>query len=64
VELATTMIHRIFAAGAILESAANLADGPATARLQRAVDELDALVRDTRAAAFGRLTSPSAPNAR
>ena len=52
-EFTTTMIDQVFAAGVILESAAKLADGRAAARLQHALDELDALVRDTRATAFG-----------
>lgn len=61
-ESTTTMTGQVFAAGVILESAANLADGRAAARLQHALDELDALVRDTRATAFGLITPPSAPS--
>jgi hypothetical protein len=58
----TTMIDQVFAAGVTLESAANLAEGLATARLQRALDELDAVVRDTRTTAFWQLTPPSGPS--
>jgi len=47
------MVHRLFRIGLVLESASGLADGPVAARLQHAVDELDAVIRDVRTAAFG-----------
>ena len=54
VDVVALTIHRLFRIGLVLESASGLADGPAAARLQHAVDELDALIRDLRAAAaFG-----------
>jgi len=52
VDVALT-VHRLFRIGLVLESASDLADGPVAARLQHAVDELDAVIRDVRAAAFG-----------
>ena len=55
------MIHRLFGIGLALESASGLADGPVAARLQHAVDELDAVIRDIRTAAFGSGTPASGP---
>jgi hypothetical protein len=51
-DLASAVVDRIFRAGLILQSAAGLSDGPTAVRLQRAVDELDDLVRDIRNAVF------------
>lgn len=52
VDLASALVHRIFGIGLALESVAGLADGPAAARLQRAIGELDDLIRDIRSAVF------------
>jgi len=52
VDLASMLVHRMFGVGLALESVAGLADGPAAARLQRAINELDDLIRDIRAAVF------------
>ncbi len=46
------LVHRLFGIGLTLESAAGLAGGPVRLRLQRAVDELDAVIRDIRTAVF------------
>jgi GGDEF domain-containing protein len=59
-DLAGIMVHRLFGVGLTLQSAAGLADGlvahqlgQAVARkLWRAVDELDAIIRDVRTAAL------------
>ena len=53
VDVVALMVHRLFGIGLVLESASGLADEPVAARLQYAVDELDAVIRDVRAAAFG-----------
>ena len=50
--LAEMAVHRLFGVGLTLQSAAGLADGPAAARTQQAVDELDAIIRDVRTAVF------------
>ena len=55
------MVHRMFGIGLVLEAASGLADGPVAARLQHAVDELDAVIRDVRTAAFGSGTPGSGP---
>jgi hypothetical protein len=57
-DLATIVIHRIFGAALILESAASLTGGHAASRLQQAVAELDALIRDVRMAVIEPLTPP------
>jgi hypothetical protein len=54
---ATTVIHRVFGAALILESAASLVGGQGSSRLQQAVAELDALIRDVRMAVIEPLTS-------
>ena len=46
------VVHRLFGVGLTLQSAAGLAEGPVAARLQQAVDELDAIIRDVRTAVF------------
>ncbi len=51
-DFASAVVNRVFRVGLILQSAAGLADGSAAVRLQRAVDELDDLVRDIRDAVF------------
>lgn len=51
-DLASAVVNRLFRTGLILQSAAGLSDGPAAVRLQRAVDELDELVRDIRDVVF------------
>jgi hypothetical protein len=56
-DLATIVIHRIFGAALILESAASLVGDMASSRLQHAVAELDALIRDVRMAVIEPLTS-------
>ena len=58
-DLATIVIHRIFGAALILESAATLTDGRAASRLQQAVAELDALIRDVRMAVIEPLMPPA-----
>jgi len=56
-DLASAVVHRAFRAGLILESAAGLSRGPATARLRDAVDELDGLIREVRDAVFRTYTA-------
>ena len=56
-DLAGTVIHRVFGAALILQSAASLAGGQASSRLQQAVAELDALISDVRMAVIEPLTS-------
>jgi hypothetical protein len=51
-DLASGVIHRVFRAGLILESAAGLCRGPTAVRLQNAVDELDDLIREVRDEVF------------
>jgi hypothetical protein len=58
-DLATTVIHRIFGAALILESAASLTGGHAASRLHQAVAELDALIRDVRMAVIDPLLPPA-----
>lgn len=47
------VVHRLFGIGLVLESVSGMADGPVAARLQHAVEELDAVIRYVRTAAFG-----------
>lgn len=54
-DIAGMAVDRLFSAGLILQSAACLADGPAAEQIQQAIDELDAVIRDARTAAFERL---------
>jgi len=51
-DVVALVVHRLFGIGLVLESASGLVDGPVAARLQHAVDELDAVIRDVRTAAF------------
>ena len=51
--LAEMMVHRLFGVGLILQSAASIAGGPAGKRLTRAVEELDAIIRDVRSTVYG-----------
>ena len=51
-DLMQTMTHRLFGVGLLLQAAEDLAEGPLAGRLSRAVAELDAVIRDTRTAAF------------
>jgi hypothetical protein len=46
------VVHRLFSIGLVVQSEVCRATGPASDRLQRAVDELDELIRDARVAAF------------
>lgn len=50
--LAEMSVHQLFGVGLTLQSAAGLANGPAAARIQQAVDELDSIIRDVRTAVF------------
>lgn len=50
--LADMVVHRVFGIGLVLQSAAGLAEDPVAERISRAVDELDAIIRDVRAAAI------------
>lgn len=59
-DLAGMVVDRLFGAGLTLQSAADVADGPAADRLRRAVDELDAIIHDLRSAVF-RLQQPEYP---
>lgn len=47
------MTHRLFGVGLVIQSAEGLAEGPLAGRLAQALAELDAIIRDTRTAAFG-----------
>jgi hypothetical protein len=51
-DLMQTMTHRLFGVGLLLQAAEDLAEGPLAGRLSRAGAELDAVIRDTRTAAF------------
>jgi PAS domain-containing protein len=46
------VVHRLFDIGLEIQSAASRTDGPVADHLQSAVDKLDELIRDARAAAF------------
>jgi len=59
-DVARMVVHRLFGVGLTLQSAAGLAEGPVAARLQQAVDELDAIIRDVRTAVF-RFQNPGHP---
>jgi hypothetical protein len=48
-DIADPLIHRLFRVGLALE-ASGLAAGPAGTRLEAAMDELDAIIRDVRTA--------------
>jgi len=51
-DLMRTMTHRLIGVGLMLQAAERLAEGPLTGRLSQAVAELDAIIRETRTAAF------------
>lgn len=57
-DMADLLVHRLFGVGLAVQSASALADGPVTARLQQALDELDSIIRDTRTAALESLAPP------
>lgn len=57
-DLMCTMTHRLFGVGVLLQAAEGLAGGPLAGRLSQAVAELDAIIRDTRTAAFEPGTFP------
>lgn len=59
-DLAGLAVQRLFGVGLILQSAAGLAEAPVAKRLQQAVDELDAIIREVRTAAF-KLQHPGHP---
>ena len=46
------MTHRLLGVGLLLQTAEGLAEGPLARRLSQAVAEVDAIIRDTRTAAF------------
>lgn len=48
--LAEMLVPRLLAAGLALQSAWSLADGPAAAQLQHALDQMDSIIQDTQAA--------------
>jgi hypothetical protein len=58
---ATAAIHRIFAAGLALQSAASLLDGPPALLVRHALDDLDQLVHHIRSAVFEQRTHPVTP---
>jgi hypothetical protein len=58
IELASMIIRRISSVGMTLASAACLIDGPAAARIQRALSELDDLIADVRTTAFDMISAP------
>jgi hypothetical protein len=60
-ERAMAVINRIFEAGLALESAASMLEGPLATLAQRAVDDLDQLVRQIRDAVYGSQTRPADP---
>jgi anti-anti-sigma regulatory factor len=51
-DLMQTMTHRLFGVGLLLQVTEDRAGGPLAGRLAQAVAELDAIIRDTRTAAF------------
>jgi hypothetical protein len=51
-EVVPSLVYRLFGIGLTLEFAAGLAGGPVRDRLQRAVDEIDAVIRDIRTVTF------------
>jgi GGDEF domain-containing protein len=57
--IAEAVICRLFDVGVGLESAARLADGTVAVRIRRAVDELDAIIRDARTVVFSMKLQPS-----
>ena len=51
-DLMRVMTHRLLGVGLLLQTAEGLAEGPLARRLSQAVAEVDAIIRDTRTAAF------------
>jgi anti-anti-sigma factor len=51
-DLMRVMTHRLLGVGLLLQTAEGLAEGPLARRLTQAVAEVDAIIRDTRTAAF------------
>lgn len=62
-ELAHMVVHRLFGVGLTLEAATGVTEGRGQHWLQEAIGELDALIRDIRAAVFDRppVRDPSDP---
>lgn len=58
-DLVRVMTHRLLGVGLLLQSAEGLAEGPLAHRLSQAVAEVDAIIRDTRTAAFESGTFPA-----
>lgn len=58
-DLHDTVIQRLFAAGLVLQTTAQLADEDVSTRIGQTVDELDSVVREVRSAIF-KLESPNA----
>ena len=57
-DIILVMSHRLFGVGLDLQGSVGLAgDGPLADRLQRAIDQLDAIIRDARKAVFSSETS-------
>jgi len=52
VSLADVTVHRLFGVGLTLQSAADCAAGHAAEQLHRAIEEIDAVITDLRAAVF------------
>jgi GGDEF domain-containing protein len=57
-ELAESVTGQLFGVGVVLESAATLADAAVATRIRQALDELDAIIREARTAAFGGWPQP------
>jgi hypothetical protein len=51
-DLMRLMTHRLLGVGLLLQTAEGLAEGPLARRLSQAIAEVDAIIRDTRTAAF------------
>jgi hypothetical protein len=62
VELASTVIHRIFGIGLTLESALGMVAGSGAERVQQAVNELDELIKDIRTITLALPRSPQVPS--
>jgi anti-anti-sigma factor len=58
-DLMRVMTHRLLGVGLLLQTAEGLAEGPLARRLSQAVAEVDAIIRDTRTAAFESGTFPA-----
>lgn len=60
IDLATSVVHRIFGVGLTLHTASSVADQETKIHLQEAVDALDEVITDVRRVVFGALSATAA----